>query len=271
MIKLIALDLDGTTLNSERKITSEVREAIAKAKAAGIKIVICTGRPLPGVQWILDELNLRQHGDFVITYNGGLIQHADTGEEFFSQGISSDEFLDIDNAARKANLHIHASTRDAMYTTNRDIGYYSVFESIEVNMPLRYRTAEEIQQLEIIKVMMVDKAEILDEGIAYLPFELFENFNMIKSSPYFLEFVNKNVSKGNAILHLAKKLFLDIDELMAIGDAENDRAMLEVVGHPVVMENGDKDLKKIAKYITKSNDESGVAWAINQWALNEYK
>lgn len=269
MIKLVALDLDGTTLNSQGKITAEVKEAVKQAKSAGVKVVICTGRPLPGVQWILDELNLRSHGDFVITYNGGLIQHADTGEEFFSQGITSEEFLDIDNAARKARLHIHASTRDAMYTTNRDIGKYTVFEANEVHMPLRYRTAEEIQQLDIIKVMMVDDEDILNEGIAYLPFELFENFNMIKSAPYFLEFVNKNVSKGNAILQLAKKLFLDVDELMAIGDAENDRAMLEVVGCPVVMDNGTEALKKIAKHITKSNDESGVAWAIQKWVLNQ--
>ncbi|MDR0298530.1 MAG: sugar-phosphatase [Streptococcaceae bacterium] len=270
MIKLVALDLDGTTLDSNGKITTEVKEAITKAKTAGVKIVICTGRPLPGVQWILDELNLREKGDFVITYNGGLVQRADTGEEFIAQGISGEDFLDIDNAARKSGLHIHAATRDGIYTTNRDIGKYTVLEAHEVHMPLHYRTAEEIMRLELIKVMMIDEPEILDEGIAYLPFELFEQFNMIKSAPYFLEFVNKNVSKGNAILLLAEKLSLDVDELMAIGDAENDRAMLDAVGSPVVMENGSDALKKIAKYITKSNDNSGVAHALNTWVLPDY-
>lgn len=270
MIKLVALDLDGTTLDSEGKLTSEVKEAVAAAKVAGVKVVICTGRPLLGVQWILDKLGLRDHGDFVITYNGGLVQRADTGEEFIAQGISGEEFLDIDNAARKAGLHIHAATRDGIYTTNRDIGKYTVYEASVVQMPLHYRTAEEIMKLDLIKVMMIDEPEILDEGIAYLPFELFEEFNMIKSAPYFLEFVNKDVSKGNAVLHLAEKLSIDVDELMAIGDAENDRAMLEKVGHPVVMENGIPALKSIAKYITKSNDESGVAYAINTWVLPDY-
>ena len=69
-------------------------------------------------------------------------------------------------------------------------------------------------------------------------------------------------------MHLAEKLGLTKEETMAIGDEENDRAMLEVVGNPVVMGNGTDALKKIAKYITKSNDESGVAYAIREWVLN---
>lgn len=77
----------------------------------------------------------------------------------------------------------------------------------------------------------------------------------------------KTVSKGNAIRHLAEKLGLDMSQTMAIGDAENDRAMLEVVANPVVMENGVPELKKIAKYITKSNNDSGVAHAIREWVL----
>ncbi|HHJ7347700.1 TPA: HAD family hydrolase, partial [Streptococcus pyogenes] len=64
------------------------------------------------------------------------------------------------------------------------------------------------------------------------------------------------------------KLGLDMSQTMAIGDAENDRAMLEVVANPVVMENGVPELKKIAKYITKSNNDSGVAHAIRKWVLN---
>ena len=79
--------------------------------------------------------------------------------------------------------------------------------------------------------------------------------------------MNKNTSKGNAIIHLAEKMGLSKNQTMAIGDAENDRAMLEVVGNPVVMENGTAELKKIAKYITKSNEESGVAHAIREWVL----
>ena len=92
--------------------------------------------------------------------------------------------------------------------------------------------------------MMVDEPAALDDGIAYLPFEFFERYNVVKSTPFYLEFMNKKASKGSAVQHLAEKLSFDLDEVMAIGDEENDRSMLEVAGCPVVMENGKSELKK---------------------------
>lgn len=125
-----------------------------------------------------------------------------------------------------------------------------------------------MQNREIVKMMMIDEPEILDEAIKNIPDSFYEKYNIVKSTPFYLEFMTKSVSKGNAIIHLANKLGLDMSQTMAIGDAENDRAMLEVVANPVVMENGVPELKKIAKHITKSNNESGVAHAIREWVLN---
>lgn len=271
MIKLVTIDLDGTLLDPERKITPEVKAAVKNAKTLGVKIVICTGRPLMGVTDILEELELTDHGDYVITYNGALVQRADTGEEFIKESISREDFLDIDAMARKINVPLMAITREGIYTSQRDIGKYVVHEAAMVKMPLYYRLPEEIGALEISKVMTVDEPEKLDEAIAYMPFEFFERFNMVKSTPYYLEFMNKKASKGSALKHLAKKLFLDIDEVMAIGDEENDRSMLEAAGCPVVMANGKEELKKIATYVTKSNAEFGVAYALNEWVIKPYE
>ena len=121
--------------------------------------------------------------------------------------------------------------------------------------------------IEIVKCMFIDEPEILDAAIEKMPAEFYERYSINKSAPFYLELLKKNVDKGSAITHLAEKLGLTKDETMAIGDEENDRAMLEVVGNPVVMENGNPELKKIAKYITKTNDESGVAHAIRKWVL----
>lgn len=111
MIKLVAIDLDGTLLDPNRQITAEVKTAVKKAKAAGVKIVITTGRPLPGVVDILKALELTDQSDYVITYNGGLVQRA-TGEEFIKETLSSEDWLDLDAAARKIGLPIHAITRE---------------------------------------------------------------------------------------------------------------------------------------------------------------
>lgn len=266
-IKLVAIDIDGTLLNSQQEITSEVFSAIQDAKKAGIKIVIATGRPISGVRAILDQLNLTEPGDYVITFNGGLIQDAATGEDIVKDTLTYDDYLDIELAARRLHLPMHASTKKGIYTANRNIGKYTVYESVLVSSPIFYRTPEEMKQEEIIKAMMVDEPEILDAAIPLLPTSLTEKYTVAKSAPFYLEITPKTVNKGQAIIHLAEKLGLTIDQTMAIGDQENDRSMLEVVGAPVVMENGNSELKKIAKYITKSNDESGVAHALREWVL----
>ena len=241
--------------------------AIQEAKKAGVKIVIATGRPISGVRVILEELNLTDTGDYVITFNGGLVQDAATGEDIVKDTLSYDDYLDIELVARKFNLPMHASTKEGIYTANRNIGKYTIYESTLVSAPIFYRTPEEMVGKEIIKTMMVDEPEILDAAIPLLPTSLTEKYNVAKSAPFYLEITPKTVNKGQAIIHLAEKLGLTMDQTMAIGDQENDRPMLEVVGNPVVMENGNPELKKIAKYITKSNDEDGVAYALREWVL----
>ena len=231
-------------------------------------LVIATGRPIPGVRNLLEELHLNEPGNYVITFNGGLVQDTVTGEEYIKETLTYDDYLDIECLSRKLGVHMHAITKDGIYTANRNIGKYTVYEAGLVNMPVYYRTPEEMVDKEIVKIMYIDEPEILDQAIAKLPKELYDKYTLVKSAPFYLEIVKKSVNKGAAVVHLAEKLGLTKEETMAIGDEENDRAMLEVVGNPVVMENGTDELKKIAKYITKSNDESGVAYAIREWVLN---
>ncbi|ACO21543.1 TPA: sugar-phosphatase [Streptococcus pneumoniae] len=266
-IKLIAVDIDGTLVNSQKEITPEVFSAIQDAKEAGVKVVIATGRPIAGVAKLLDDLQLRDQGDYVVTFNGALVQETATGHEIISESLTYEDYLDMEFLSRKLGVHMHAITKDGIYTANRNIGTYTVHESTLVSMPIFYRTPEEMAGKEIVKCMFIDEPEILDAAIEKIPAEFYEHYSINKSAPFYLELLKKNVDKGSAITHLAEKLGLTKDETMAIGDEENDRAMLEVVGNPVVMENGNPEIKKIAKYITKSNDESGVAHAIRTWVL----
>lgn len=266
-IKLIAIDIDGTLVNNNREITPEVFEAVQKAKAAGVKIVIATGRPLLGVQNILEALNLLDEGDYVITYNGALVQATATGEAFIDEPLTYDDYLDIEMESRRLKTPLHSITMSTVYTHNRNISKYSVNEAYITGLPLKYRTAEEMAKHEIIKMMYIDDPDKLDVTIAKLPQRFRERYTIVKSTPFYLEILNKNASKGLAVQHLAEKLGISYEETMAIGDEENDRSMLEAVGNPVVMANGNPELKKIAKYITKSNEASGVAHAINEWVL----
>lgn len=266
-IKLVAVDIDGTLITNDRKITPQVFDAIQDAKKQGVKIVIATGRPIAGVQELLKELHLQEPGDYVITFNGGLVQDTSTGENIVQERLTYDDYMSIEYLSRQLNVHMHAVTKEGIYTANRNIGKYTVHESALVNMPVFYRTPEEMRDKEIVKIMFIDEPHILDAAIAKIPKEFYDRYNLVKSTPFYLEILPKESSKGNAIVHLAEKLGLTMEQTMAIGDAENDRAMLEVVGNPVVMENGSDELKKIAKYISKSNQESGVAYALREWVL----
>ena len=160
-IKLIAVDIDGTLLNSQRQVTPEVFQAIQDAKAAGVKVVIATGRPIPGVLPLLEELNLNQDGDYVITFNGGLVQETSTGNELIRETLSYEDYLDIEVLANKLGVHSHAITKDGIYTSNRNIGRYTVHESTLVHMPIYYRTPEEVADKEFVKAMYIDEPEIL--------------------------------------------------------------------------------------------------------------
>ena len=90
-IKLVAVDIDGTLLNTKREVTPEVFSAVQDAKAAGVKIVIATGRPIPGVRNLLEELHLNEPGNYVITFNGGLVQDTVTGEEYIKETLTYDD------------------------------------------------------------------------------------------------------------------------------------------------------------------------------------
>ena len=206
-------------------------------------------------------------GDYVITYNGALVQATATGEAFIDEPLTYDDYLDIEMESRRLKTPLHSITMSTVYTHNRNISKYTINEAYITGLPLKYRTAEEMAKHEIIKMMYIDDPDKLDATIAKLPQRFRERYTIVKSTPFYLEILNKNASKGLAVQHLAEKLGISYEETMAIGDEENDRSMLEAVGNPVVMANGNPELKKIAKYITKSNEDSGVAHAINEWVL----
>ncbi|GGC81935.1 sugar-phosphatase [Enterococcus wangshanyuanii] len=259
-VKLVAIDIDGTLLDSNRKITPKVKETLQKANKKGIYIVLCTGRPLPGVKDQLTELDLYGDNDYVITYNGSLVQATKTNKIISEYSLSHDDFLEIELMSRKVGTHLHTIDDKAIYTANRDIGKYTVHEAYLVDMPLKYRTVEEMTpDLSIIKMMMIDEPEILDKAISQLPEEFSNKYTTVKSTDFYYEILNKEASKGNALAKLADHLGIKQSEVMAIGDNENDLSMIEYAGIGVAMGNATENVKQAADVHTSSNDEDGVA------------
>ena len=120
----------------------------------------------------------------------------------------------------------------------------------------------------IIKVMMIDEPEVLQKAVDNLPKEVYEKYTVVRSTPYFLEFLNKEVNKGTGVKLLADHLGVKQEEVMTFGDAENDLDMIVYAGMGVAMANGFEEVKEAANYITDSNEEDGVAKAIEKFVLS---
>ncbi|WP_318767185.1 sugar-phosphatase [Lactiplantibacillus carotarum] len=268
-VKLIAIDMDGTLLNEHSALNPATIAAINAAKAQGIKVVLCTGRPLSGVSPFLTQLGITGDDNYVITFNGSMAQTI-TGKIITSLTLTHNDYIDVEALSRKLAVHCHVESEDHIYTANRDISPYTVGESSLINMQIRYRTPEEMRpDLPIVKAMFIDTPALIDAAVAALPTAFNERFHIVRSAPYFLEILNNQASKGQTLKALAEYLGLTADNVMAIGDQGNDLSMLTYATHSVAMGNAIPEAKQIAKYETKTNVEDGVAHAINTWALTD--
>ncbi|WP_409021948.1 sugar-phosphatase [Dellaglioa sp. P0083] len=267
-IKLIAIDIDGTLVNDKKEIAPETITTIKAAKAAGIKVVLCTGRPLTGVTKYLEKLGLTSDDDFVITFNGALVQVSGSGEVLIHHTLDINDYNIIEETSRELNVHVHAEDQALMYTPNADISEYSVAESFLVQMPIRFRKPEEMDKnIVISKMMYIDYPEVITRVVKELPAKITDNYYYVQSEPYFLELLNKNASKGNAVMSLADKLGFTKDEVMALGDQGNDLSMIQAAGLGVAMGNAIQEVKDNAQAVTATNVELGVAKAIQKYAL----
>ena len=268
-IKLIAIDIDGTLVNSNRQITPAVKDAILEAKKRGIKVVIITGRPLSGVKALLAELDLDNQDDQYVVCFGGSVVETTSGQEIYHQGISYEDYVDLEAIARKVGLHFHAISPDRIYTSNRDIGEYTLYEANLVSMGISYRTPEEMADKNLVKAMFIDNPEILDKAIAEDKYfsTLADRLEFTKTAPFYYEAYAKGVNKGVALDKLCSKLGLTAENVLAIGDEANDIAMLKFAKVGVAMENAVPAVKAVANEFTTDNDHDGVAKAIERLVL----
>lgn len=269
-IKLIGIDIDGTLTNDHKEITPRTVDTIKKAAQNGIKIVICSGRPMPGVRPYVQQLGLDQSADeYVVAFNGGLAQ-ATNDNVIVNYTLDFDDYAAIQDFAAEHHVKSVIETKDSIFTTNQDISRFAVSESNMTQMPLRYRTSDQLldlrNQIVIGKFMMTDDPDKLNAAQASLPQSLADRFKIVRSEKYYLEFVNKQAGKGATLKALSQHLGIGQDEVMAIGNAQNDDSMIEFAGVGVAMGNSIPKTKEIANVVVADNNHDGVAEAIEKYA-----
>ncbi|MCL2893703.1 sugar-phosphatase [Brenneria tiliae] len=269
-IKLIAIDMDGTLLTPQNQISPAVKAAIAAAREKGVQVVLATGRPFIGVERYLQELDLQQEGCYCVTNNGALVQRTVNGDVVEQATLSFDDYLYLEALSRKLQVHFHALDFNFLYTANKDISAYTVHEAHLTGMPLKYRTVEEMDRsLTFPKVMMIDEPSLLDRAISQIPPQAYERYTILKSAEYYLEILNKRGNKGQGVKMLAEHLNIPRESVMTLGDQENDLAMIDYAGLGVAMGNAIDTVKAASQFVTKTNMEDGVAYAIEKFVLND--
>lgn len=270
MYKLVAIDMDGTLLRNDKSISDRTKNAIKKAKDKGVTVVVATGRPIEGVKKTLTELDMYTDKDYVLSYNGSLVQKTKSKEVISKVSLKGEDYHYLKKLGDELGVNTHAFCEKRGLITPKNSKYTEVEAEIN-NIDIKVIDINEVKKDDtIIKMMMIDEPEILEAAIEKLPKEVYEKYNVVRSTPYFLEFLNKDVNKAVGVELLAKHLGIKQQEIITLGDADNDLHMIEYAGLGIAMGNAFESVKKIANYITDTNENDGVAKAIEKFVL-EYK
>lgn len=264
MIRLVALDLDGTLLNRNGEISDETKRTIQQVRSKGVKIVLCTGRPFYSLQPLIEQLELTGSQEFVISFNGALISDTQGKEISFEQALSYEDYLSIKQLSEQLQLSYHVQSRDGIYTSNTVIDPATAYDSHLNQTAIHCVSKEYFQHIPIYKMMFVGNSEQLDKVIPKIPKSFKEQFNLMRSLDCFYEFLHPRASKGRALKFLAKQFGMQPAEVLAIGDNENDLSMLSFAGISVAMGNAHEQIKQKVDYVTKTNEENGVQHSLQQ-------
>lgn len=267
-MKLIAVDVDGTLLNSNKEITPKTKEALIKAGEEGHKVVIVSGRPTAGVLGLAKELRFDEFGGLLSNFNGGAITNFETGELIANHPMDLDLVKEILDHTRDLDMDLIIPDGDRV-VSDKDHKYLEIErELLGVDSDVIDSLRDEIN-FEPNKLLFANDEEILDEIIPGLLDKFIDRTSQVRSTRYYYEIMPKGLSKGNSLLEIADYYSINQDDIIAFGDEMNDETMIEVAGVGVAMANAVKPIKDISDYITLSNDEDGIADYLEKFIFNK--
>ena len=262
MIKLVATDIDGTILIPEGEFTQAVKSCVSELCQKGIKVVLVTGRMNAAASKIAKDLGLNTP---VVSYQGGLV--VEDGKKLYERYLTEHQTERILNWATKENIHINLYNDDVLYSENDCYEVQRYCNNLHTERTIK--PFSEIKKDKINKLLAIDYSnpERISRYEKELP-SIFPDLYIVKSTPYFLEFSNPEASKQCAVEFLQKYWGLSKDEILTIGDQNNDIALLRAGGLKIAMGNATEELKSEADYITESVFEDGFVKAMEKFCLN---
>lgn len=261
--KLIAIDMDGTLITSDKKITERSIRAMQEAEAAGAYVVLASGRMAANVKVLSKDLGLHSPA---ICGGGSQVVDADFNilHTCYIQPEVAKQVLDV---CREEGLYVQIFD-DGNYIFQKHTPSSDVYHEISGLNPVEDPHLFEREHIETPKILIIEPAERLKEVQSMLK-ERFPMLNIGRSRPTFLELNNPEGNKGVALKILSEKLGLKQSELIAIGDNQIDASMIEYAGLGVAVGNALDEIKEIADYISADNDHEGVTEVIEKFILEK--
>ncbi len=268
--KLLVLDVDGTLLNDAKEISKRTLSALLKVQHMGVRIVLASGRPTYGLMPLAQTLELGHFGGYVVSYNGCQIIKAENGEILFERRINPEMIPYLEKKALKNNFSIFTYHDDTLLT-NDDENLYIRREAqlnrLKIIKEEHFSTAIDFSPCKC--VLVSDDEEALRGLEEHWKKRLAGALDVFPSEPYFLEVVPCGVDKANTLGALMEQLGVTREEVIAIGDGVADVTMLQLAGVGIAMGHSQDSVKRCADYVTASNEEDGVAQAVEKLILAE--
>jgi Cof subfamily protein (haloacid dehalogenase superfamily) len=287
MYKLIAIDLDGTLLNSYGQVSERNREALKKAQEKGIQIVLASGRSTNSVKNMANELG---NNNYIICGNGSLVYDLRNEDIIYDKFIEKKKALQIIKICEQNSIYYNVYTENMVIakTLSNNVLFYhqenaNKPDSRKTKINLVENIYDYIENLEnenILKFTISDNSNIIFNSIikklrdiknidvldvAHMSRKIIKSgTEEVEIAYYYTEITNENVDKWNATKWLAEKLNISNEEIIGIGDNVNDKLLIENAGLGVAMGNSAPYIKEIADRVVATNNEDGVAQIIEE-------
>ncbi|MBO7579987.1 MAG: HAD family phosphatase [Bacteroidaceae bacterium] len=266
--KLIAVDLDGTLVRNNQSISQRTVSTLIRVQEMGVKVAVASGRPTFGTAHVADALRLKEFSGYVMSYNGGEIYEWETKKRMYAQTLDEEVIPYLYTYAREHGMPIMTYIGKEVVSEVEGNEYiqYSVMRN---RMTLK-KVDDFVKAVEgagVVKCIIVGDPTQLPALEAEMQVMLKGKAGIFRSEPFFLEIVPIGIDKAKGLAILLDQIGIQRTELIAFGDGYNDTPMLQFAGMGVAMGNAAEEIKKAADMVTESNNDDGVAIALENLIL----
>ena len=258
------LDIDGTLTNDEKVIPAKTKEVLIKAQQQGAVLVLASGRTTSGLMALAEELDMKEHHGLLVSYNGSKVVDCETMEVLFDETMSVEEVKAVLHHLKKFDVQPMIDHDDYMFL-NDAYGYMAQYEVRGGNfLACEIRDMETFIDFPVNKILICGQPEYLQAHSEEIkePFE--DTLNGMFTAPFYFEFTAKGIDKAKAIKDVLESRGYQKEDMIAFGDSHNDISMLSYAGTSVAMGNAVEEVKELADMVTLSNNEDGIAIALQQ-------